>query len=289
MTSTQAAQSLSHFSPLLHPFVHYTRRTSCLHCSLIGFSVHLSTVLSPVGTFIAAPVSTARRETPLPRNCKSLFDANRCLHLFKDASLTEPYGIPRLMDCIGKTKPRGMVPLDKAAEAIRAGKTHQHVCGFVSDRWLIGVFTNTDAYIKRFREFDGVIIPDLSIVDGLPPCINQANVAFSRALGLYLQRRSIPVIPTVRWGEPPTYSYCFTGIPRHSMVAVGTVSCLKSRKSQQVFVQGFEEMLQALEPATVLIYGRMPEKLFGPFIKAGLQFEHYPSRVDAAHGKDLVA
>lgn len=55
------------------------------------------------------------------------------------------------------------------------------------------------------------------------------------------------VINNVRWGKKETFKYCFDGIPKNSIVAIGTVaSGLKSLKNRELFTIGFEKMLKVL-------------------------------------------
>jgi len=83
------------------------------------------------------------------------------------------------------------------------------------------------------------------------------------------------VIPTISWSTAVSYDFCFQSVPRRSVVAASAVGVDLSTKpvlslskgSRQglntpleywLFVDGFTEMVQRLEPLVVLAYGRIP-------------------------------
>jgi hypothetical protein len=127
----------------------------------------------------------------------------------------------------------------------------------------------------------------LSIMIGQSKCLQATNVYFSRAVGYYLQRNGIPVIPNVRWGEESTYSFAFSGIPKHSIVAIGSNGCMAKDKSnasivRETFKEGLPAMLKAIEPEAVVVYGRMPEDIFGSYLST-VRFVRFPSESELAH------
>ena len=103
----------------------------------------------------------------------------------------------------------------------------------------------------------------------MPLCLQIVNTYFNRAVGAYYQSRGMYVIPNIRWGDERTYTTCelpekiaFLGVPKHSIVSVGTYGCIRTAEDKYYFKSGLEEMLQELEPQVVLVYGRMPETIF---------------------------
>ena len=61
----------------------------------------------------------------------------------------------------------------------------------------------------------------------------------------WYRNKGIKVIPTVSWGEPNTFWFCFDGIPKGSVVAVSTIGV---RKEKSLFMQGYEEMMRKIKP-----------------------------------------
>ena len=134
------------------------------------------------------------------------------------------------------------------------------------------VLTATDDYLDDLRNFPGVISPDCSLYRDMPLVLQIANTYMNRAVGHYLQSQGIYVIPNIRWGDERSYTTCvlperfaFAGIEKHSIVSVGTYGCIQSRENKHYFREGLRAMIETLEPEIVLVYGAMPEEVFGDF------------------------
>ena len=73
----------------------------------------------------------------------------------------------------------------------------------------------------------------------------------------FLASKGIRVIPTVSWGLPPTFDFCFEGIEKGSCVAVSTymVSEHDNHSDQkEFFMTGYNEMLKRIEPEYIICY-----------------------------------
>jgi len=152
------------------------------------------------------------------------------------------------------------------------------------------ILTATDDYIDDLRNFPGVISPDCSLYRDMPLVLQIANTYMNRAVGHYLQSQGIYVIPNVRWGDERSYTTCvlpekfaFLGIPKHSIVSVGTYGCIQSKENKHYFREGLREMLKELEPEIVLVYGAMPEEVFGEF-KDKTRFIQFPDWISKKKG-----
>lgn len=87
------------------------------------------------------------------------------------------------------------------------------------------------------------------------------------------------VINNVRWGTPETYSYCFDGIPKNSIVAIGTVGGSPKKLADRVrFENGLTEMINVLSPHTIIVYGSANYECFKELEKKGITIISYPSR-----------
>lgn len=142
---------------------------------------------------------------------------------------------------------------------------------FVHDFQFSSLITETKKHVEEITEFDGVICPDPTITIGGSKTINQAQVYFSRAVGFYLQKNGVFAIPCVRWGDSSTYNYCFLGVPKNYIVAISTHGCIMPCKEnnnmlRNTFIDGLPVMLETLKPKYVIVYGRMPNDIFGPYV-----------------------
>ena len=56
------------------------------------------------------------------------------------------------------------------------------------------------------------------------------NVAKNRWVGAFWQEHGLIVIPTISWGKPSTFDYCFDGDEEGSIVAISTLGCKNAKR-----------------------------------------------------------
>ncbi len=216
---------------------------------------------------------------------KTVFDDGFQDYLVDGAMFEGRDGIPKLLK-LSPEIPFALIPFDKARTC---KSTHGYLHFYIHDRQYGQILTNTKKYDELISKFDGIVTPDPTIVIGMPHCIQAAATYMNRAIGYYEQCRGVKVIPNVRWGEPSTYDFCFLGIPKHSVVSISTHGAIARNKAtgnllRRCFRDGLAKMLEVLEPTDVLVYGYMPDDLFGEFL--GLtRFHRYPSEFELTHPK----
>ena len=71
------------------------------------------------------------------------------------------------------------------------------------------------------------------------------------------------------WSDEESYSWCFDGEPKHSTVAVSSVGTQVSKESSRLFMNGYNEMLERLEPSAIIMYGKVPDGCEGNIIPVG--------------------
>lgn len=114
-----------------------------------------------------------------------------------------------------------------------------------------------DRYGKMLQEFGFVIGPDFSVYNDFPFPVKLFNYYRNAWLCRYWQEKfNIVVVPTVMWGEEETWDWCFDGMPKHSIVAVSNVGTQRSNDEKNYFINGYNEMLNRLEPEKVLFFTR---------------------------------
>ena len=146
--------------------------------------------------------------------------------------------------------PSGMVPFSIRE---RSQNKKDFVCFYENDINFREILTDTEDYVDELKQYPGVITPDCSLYLDAPLCVQIADI--------YLNSR---------WGDERTYTsdflgekVAFQGVDKHSIVSIGTYGQIKSAESKRYFREGLESMLDELEPEVVLVYGSMPEKIFG--------------------------
>ncbi len=118
-----------------------------------------------------------------------------------------------------------------------------------------------------------LLTPDCSLYRDAPLAVQIANVYRNRTIGYYYQSRGAYVIPHVRWGNELTYTtrvlpekVAFLGVEKHSIVAISTYGCFRTKDDKYHFEAGLDSMMETLEPEVVLVYGSMNPKVFAPYL-----------------------
>ncbi len=137
--------------------------------------------------------------------------------------------------------------------------------------------------LESLKQYKVALTPDFSIYRDWPQAVNQFNVYRRRWLGCFWQRHQFLVIPTVSWGLPDTWDYCFLGLPPHSVLGISTIgSNLKDPIQVNHFTAGFKEMIMRLQPAALVVHGRLPEALHA---LTSAEVHEYPSQMYPKEGE----
>lgn len=96
------------------------------------------------------------------------------------------------------------------------------------------------------------------------------SVAHSRWVGAYWQSRGLIVIPTVTWSTPLSYSFCFDGIERGAIVAIGLPGC---KREKTAYLRGYAHLLERIDPSAVLCLGKPFKEMDGNIIVADYYYK----------------
>lgn len=125
------------------------------------------------------------------------------------------------------------------------------------------IWNDPEPRVEKLKKYKAVLAPNYSIYTEMPLSLKVYNTFRSRWCGAYLQAKGIKVIPTVVWGEPNTFWFCFDGIAQGSVVAVSTLGV---RKEKSLFMQGYNEMIRKVKPKAIICYGEPFEEMQGKII-----------------------
>jgi hypothetical protein len=185
--------------------------------------------------------------------------------------------------------PSGFTPFSKREKAVG---TNEIICFFEKDSTFSDVLIHPDAYIEDFRRFHYLLPPDCSLYIDASPTAQLINIYRSRVLASYYQRNGCNIYPMARWGSDYTYTtryfperIAFLGLPKHSITCIGTYGCINSRMEKYNYKAGLESMLETLEPKVVLVYGAMPNSIFGDYLHC-TEFIQFPNWTTRMHGGD---
>ena len=175
--------------------------------------------------------------------------------------------------------PTALIPFTQMK---RSSTKAEAVHFYEHDKRFSDVLTCTKELLPELSKFKAVISPDCSLYRDMLLCLQIANTYMNRAVGHYLQSQGLYVIPNIRWGDERSFTtvelpekFAFLGAPKNSIVSIGTYGCIKSRENKNYFRKGLSAMLDELSPEVVLVYGGMPECIFGEF-KGRTHFVNYP-------------
>lgn len=212
---------------------------------------------------------------------KTILDDGFQAYLTEGATFVGEPGIPMLMKLDNVQVPKDMIPFSKVNVC---RNKRQYVHFYLHDREFSRALTSTTYYLDALKLYDGVITPDCTMMVGQSPCLLQTNTYMNRAVGFFLQKNGIPVIPNIRWSDETSFSYCFLGVHIGSIVSVSTHGCIETKQEKDMFRVGLEAMLDVLRPPIVLVHGSMPDEIFSPF-KGQVEFHRYASQLERTHKK----
>ena len=141
---------------------------------------------------------------------------------------------------------------------------------YYDDYKFISAWREPDKYLDRLRRFKAVVSPDFSLYTDFPRALQILSCYRRQWCGAYWQYMGIDVIPDVVWGDKESFKFCFEGIPRGGTVAVSSVGVKLdaewNNKEGDMFRAGYKEMIERLEPETILFYGDLIEGCEGNII-----------------------
>ncbi len=146
-----------------------------------------------------------------------------------------------------------------------------------------GIWNNSGSALSVLKHFAGVITPDFSTYQDFPDPIKRYNTYRMRVFGYWLSRNGIYVINNVRWGTRETWVYCWDGIPKESMIAIGTVGGNPRKiEDRKRFEEGFYELVNVLRPHAIIVYGSANYPCFAWARSQGIAIISYMSKTASA-------
>ena len=160
------------------------------------------------------------------------------------------------------------------------------VCWYIDDYKFDGprgIWHDSKAALKVLRHFAGAITPDFSTYQDFPDPLKLYNTYRMRVFGYWLSENGIAVINNVRWGTPESFRYCFEGIPKRSIIAIGTCGGNpRKHADRKRFEDGLEQLVKVLCPHTIIVYGSANYPCFDKLIDQGIRVVSFPSQTAQA-------
>lgn len=219
---------------------------------------------------------------------KNTFDDGFNLELVETALFDGVFEIPKIDPPEKIFIPNATIPYSKRN---RSENFSECVIFYEHDIEFADLIRTPKTFVDDLLRFPAVVTPDNSLYRDSPLLAQIANVYRSRAVGHYLQKNGAYVITNVRWGDERSYTtdflpekFAFLGAPKNSIVSIGTYGCIRDKENKFFFRAGLEAMLDELTPEVVMVYGRMPDSIFGG-LKHRTNFIPYPDWISKVRKK----
>ena len=202
--------------------------------------------------------------------------------LVKNATYEGNAEIPRITT--SNLIPERVISFSKAISS----KEHDGWLHFYEDDYKFEKLWKTpQKYLPIIKRYKGVISPDYSLYYDMPLCMQIWNTYRGKALAHWLQENGVEIIPNVRWGDERTFKIACLGVESGKTIAVGTHGCIKTVEGRNMFITGFDYVINILKPKTVIVYGRMPDKIFCLAKMYGIKLIPFESEFSLSHKKEV--
>ena len=149
-------------------------------------------------------------------------------------------------------------------DKLSSSNSNQIVHFFLDDYKFEAMWKDPSPRIERLNAHKAVLSPNFSVYTEMPVAMKIYNTFRSRWCGAFLQSNGIKVIPTLAWGGPETFWFCFDGIEQKSVVAIPTLGV---RTEKDLFMQGYYEMIRRIKPSKIICYGKPFPEMKGNIIE----------------------
>lgn len=136
---------------------------------------------------------------------------------------------------------------------------------FVDDYRFNGIYNNPEKSLRKYSQYAFLLSPDFSTYADMNLWRQLESVAKNRWCGCYWQEQGLTVISTISWSTPRSYEFCFDGVEKNSIIAIGMIGCKQNKKE---FLRGYDYMLSKIEPEAVICFGTPFDEMRGNIIPA---------------------
>lgn len=141
---------------------------------------------------------------------------------------------------------------------------HKTIHFFTNDWLFENVYQKPEVAMEKLNQYYALLTPEFSTYKDMPLAVQLWSTFKNRWCGAYWQKQGMKVIPTITWGTPESFNFCFDGVEQNSVVAVSTYYL---ENNESGFMAGYNKMLEILKPSAIICYG-------GPFegMKGNVKF-----------------
>ncbi|MBQ8959413.1 MAG: DUF4417 domain-containing protein [Bacteroidales bacterium] len=174
------------------------------------------------------------------------------LHLCGSMDFAGRYDMPQLNPC-HCSLPDRFLPFN---QALSTTDFDSGVHFFIDDYQFERVWRLPERYLPILKRFQCVVAPDFSMFIDVPLAVNIWNIYRNRVIARWLQDNGVQVIPSVSWGNSDTLAFCFDGLPKDSIMAVGHTACGRNKSQRNQFIQHLYTLIEQKKPSLLVVYGK---------------------------------
>ena len=141
---------------------------------------------------------------------------------------------------------------------------HKGVHFFTDDYRFESLYTHPERSFKKFSTYRFLLTPDYSLYSEMKPWRQIESIGKARWVGAYWQSKGLTVIPTISWAQPSSFRFCFDGIQKKSIVAIGMIGC---KRQKIAFMKGYNAMLESIKPSAIICFGKPFPEMKGNIIE----------------------
>jgi hypothetical protein len=130
-------------------------------------------------------------------------------------------------------------------------------------KFYSAITRNLETTTRSIINYGYVFAPDCSLYVDMPKQVNLQAIYHSRFAAAYWQSWGVNVIPVASWGDVKSLSYCFEGLPQHSVIAVCGTGHNHRKGAKVLWDYAVRNLIEQLEPTTLIVYGGNEEDSFG--------------------------
>lgn len=188
------------------------------------------------------------------KSCKDVFHAYMTRGIDTDPVYDMPVMQPETM------VPTGVLPFSEAMNP-NCTDYNKFVHFYEHDYQIERFWNQTWKYLPKVSKFAGIISPDFSSTPDMPRPLRQFNIYRNQLLGAWYQSLGYHAICNTRCPESG-HDYSIAGAPKHSILSLGAVGCIKNYENRNRFIGGLIRLIDELHPSGLIIVG---EDAYGVF------------------------
>ena len=208
-------------------------------------------------------------------------------YLIDGAERTERYGYPIIPPefCYDKI-PGDVAQWNQRSQVVDPG--HTGMSFYCKDEGFQPILSDPKAYVEKLRLYECVIGMDCSPFDNMPAWIADHQIGMNLAVTYYFGKCGLKIIPNVRIADTPGSEESLLAYPKHVLIAIGTNGFTREIANRDVFMAQVSKVVEALEPAGIIVYGPASDDIFLTPRFMGVpiyQFDSFMQRRNASRRK----